>query len=228
MSHTLGLHEEILLLALRDEEGTTAGDQYAYGLAGAIAAELLLRGRIRLVEGKRKPMVEALETAPAEDVLGTCQARIAVARRRATLATWVQRLAAMRNLKHMVAQELCRRGVLRADEDKVLLLFKRKIYPEVDPGPERELTDRLREAIVGDAAEVDPRTVLLISLASSAGLLGNAFSRKELRARKKRIDAVVNGEVTGQATREAIEAAQAAMVAATIIPSIAATTVISH
>ena len=39
----LTLHEEILLLALRDEEGTIAsGTNYSYALGGAILAELIL------------------------------------------------------------------------------------------------------------------------------------------------------------------------------------------
>ena len=51
----LYLHEEIMLLALRDEEGTVEfGSMYGYALGGAILAELLLAGRISVEEGKRK------------------------------------------------------------------------------------------------------------------------------------------------------------------------------
>ena len=40
-------------------------------------------------------------------------------------------------LAHRLPDEaLCRRGILRMDEGKVLLLFKRKIYPELDPAPD--------------------------------------------------------------------------------------------
>ena len=44
-NHSLFLHEEILLLALRDEEGTIAGAMYQYAIGGALLAELLLQTR---------------------------------------------------------------------------------------------------------------------------------------------------------------------------------------
>jgi hypothetical protein len=47
-SDPLWLHEEILLLALRDKEGTFAsGSHHRHALGGAILAELLLAQRIR-------------------------------------------------------------------------------------------------------------------------------------------------------------------------------------
>jgi len=119
-----------------------------------------------------------------------------------------------------MAQQLINRGILRADEDKVFLIFTRKIYPEVNPEPERKLIDRLHRAIFMDAEEVDPRTVVLLSLANTTGLLKIVFDKKKLKTRKKRINQVINGEVTGKATKEAIEAMQAAVVVACILPAI--------
>ena len=46
MNRELHLHEEVLLLALRDREGTIAsGTHYQYAIAGALLAELLLEER---------------------------------------------------------------------------------------------------------------------------------------------------------------------------------------
>ncbi len=44
--------------------------------------------------------------------------------------------------------------------------------------------------------------------------------RKEVRARKKRIQQIINGEIVGKATKEVIEACQAAVIAAAIIPAV--------
>ena len=47
----LHLYEEIMLLALRDEEGTVAsGTMYNYAVGGALLAELLLEQRLRIEE----------------------------------------------------------------------------------------------------------------------------------------------------------------------------------
>jgi len=126
-----------------------------------------------------------------------------------------------------VAQQLCRRGILRAAEDKVLLIFTRKIYPEVNPEPERKLIERLRQAIFTESRDVDPRTVVLVSLANNTGLLKAVFDNKKLKGRKARIEEIINGEITGKAAKEAIEAMQAAVMVACIMPAIMTTT-ISH
>ena len=106
-----------------------------------------------------------------------------------------------------------------------MLVFTRRIYPETDPRPEQEIVERLRGAIFTDIRDVDPRTVVLVSLADSAGILKVVFDKKELKARKHRIEQVVNGELMGRAAKDAIQAVQAAVMVATIMPAIITTTV---
>ena len=212
---SLYVHEEIMLLALRDEEGTVEfGSNYAYAMCGAILAELLMAGRISVEEGKKKLVNPVSEEPLGDPVLDECLAKIVGAKRRATLQTWVQRLWHLKKLHHRVAQRLCDRGILRADEGTVLLIFRRKVYPEIDPRPERALIERLRKAIFGDNPRIDPRTVVLISLARSANLLVIPFKKKELKKRKKRIEQVINGEMMGKATKEAVEAVEVAVMVA--------------
>ena len=229
MENTLFLHEEILLLALRDEEGTIAsGTMYQYAIGAALLAELLLSKRIEVEQsGKRKLVNPIVSTPLGYPLIDECLEKIFVAKRRAVLQTWVSRFAGIKNLKNRVAQQLCRRGVLRADEDKVLLFFTRKIYPEINPEPERELIARLRYAVLTDTDDIEPRTVVLLSLASSTGLLKMAFNKKELKERKVRIKQIVNGEITGKAATEAIQAMQAAVMVACIMPAMMTATM-SH
>lgn len=218
------LHEEILLLALRDEQGTIApGTMYQYAIGGAVLAELLLSKRIS-VEDTKKKLVNVVDTEPVgEPLIDECLEKIGCAKRRASLQTWVSRIAGFKNLKHRVAQRLCHKGILRADEDKILLLFTRRIYPEVDPAPERRLIERLRRAIFTETMDVEPRTVVLVSLANSANLLRVVFDKKKLKNYKKRIEQIVNGEIAGKATKEAIEAMQAAVMVACIMPAVMTT-----
>lgn len=223
----LFFHEAIMLLALRDEEGTIApGTMYQYAIGGAVLAELLLLNRIGIEKSKKKKLVNLVSSKPlAEPLIDECLEKIGSAKRRASLQTWVSRFAGVKNLKHRVAEQLCKRGILRADEGNVLLIFTRKIYPEANPEPERKLIERLREAVFTDTQDVDPRTVVIASLANSAGLLKVVFDKKKLKGRKARIEQVINGEMTGKAAREAIEAMQAAVMVAVIMPAIISTTV---
>ncbi len=222
----LFLHEEIMLLALRDREGTVAsGTHYQYAIGGAVLAELLLQGRINVEQKKKKTFARVVDSTPVgEPLIDDCLARIAGAKKPAQLQTWVSKFASVKNLKNRVASQLARRAILRTDEDKVLGIFTRKVYPEVDPGPERQLIAGLHEAIFSDGGEVDPRTVVLLSLAHSADLLKLVFDKKGLKGRKKRIEQVINGEMTGQATKEAIQAMQAAVMVACIMPAVFAAT----
>ncbi len=218
----LFLHEEVMLLALRDEEGTIAsGTMYQYAIGAAILAELLLKKRIALDESRKKKLVNLISSTPlGEPLIDQCLEKIGNVKRRASLQTWVSRFAGVKNLKHRVAQQLCDRGILRATEDTILLLFTRKIYPEINPEPERKLIERLRQAIFTDSWDVDARNVVLVSLADSTGLLKEAFDKKELKGRKARIKEISNGEITGKAAKEAIEAIQAAVMVACIMPAI--------
>ncbi|MHB8902488.1 MAG: GPP34 family phosphoprotein, partial [Thermoguttaceae bacterium] len=59
--------------------------------------------------------------------------------------------------------------------------------------------------------EIDTRTAVLLSLASSTGILPTVFDRKELAPRQEHIDRITKGEQVGQAAKEAIDAMQAAL-----------------
>jgi hypothetical protein len=64
---------------------------------------------------------------------------------------------------------------------------------------------------------VDPRTVVTLSLAHQTQVLKAVFDRKELKGRKKRIEAVIQGEATGAAAKEVLEAVQAAVIVSTCV-----------
>lgn len=227
-SSTLYLHEEILLLALRDKEGTVAsGALLEYALGGALVTELLLRERISIDSTSKRKMVNVLSIEPVGvSLLDESLQRMATAKRRAALQTWVSRLAGIKWLKHRVAQRLCELGILRETEDKVLWIFTRTVYPELTHVPEQQLIERLQTAIFSDACDLDSHTAVLIALAHSAGILGNVFAKQDLKKRKQRLEQITRGDAVGQATKEAIEAMQTAIMVACIIPAVT-TTVIS-
>ena len=218
----LSLHEEIMLLALKDEAGTiAAGTVYRMAMGGAILAELLLDGHVEIVKVRRRDLVSVVDSNPTGDVLlDECLTRIAGSKRRQAAQTWVTRFSGIKRLKERVANQLVERGILRLHESTVLLIFKRQVYPELDPAPEAALVGRVREAIDGDG-EVDPRTTIIVALTSAANMLPTLFDRKTLRRHKRRIEAIIESEVAGEATRDAVAAVQAAVMTAVVIPSVA-------
>ena len=221
----LYLHEELLLLALKDARGTieSKAAMCQYALGGAILAELLLADRITIGDDKKKLVDHVPGPLIREPLLDECLDLIGSAKRRRRAVNWVTRFARIKSLKHRVAQSLCRRGILHAGEDKVLWLFTRRIYPERDPVPEQGIIERLAQAIFGDTGEVDGRTAILLALAQGVGILPIHFDKKQLKARKHRIKQIADGQLLGAATREAVQAAQAAALAACTAACTAAT-----
>jgi hypothetical protein len=221
MAHPLRLHHELLLLCLHDEKGTNAfGSMIETGLAGAVLGELMLEGRVETrPEGRKgKPLVTVVDHATlGDDVLDAGLRRLREATRRADLRRTVQGLARIKDIRARTAVALCRRGILREDEGRVLWLFKRRIYPTVDPAPERALVARVRAAVEDSGGEVAPRTALLVTLARTTGALKAVYSSRQIKAHGERLDALKElggeGSRAARAAVEAMEAAEAAMVA---------------
>lgn len=226
MPDDLYLHEESLLLALRDHDGKIAmGTQYGFALGGAILAELLLSERVVVEEDRKRKFLRLIDDTPfGDEILDECLTKVSQSPRRAQLSNWVSRFAHLKQLKNRIGLGLCRKGILKATEDRVLWLFRRKLFPEVNPAPERRVLKRLEAAIFGKASSVTPRTTVLLSLMNSSGVLKVNFDRKELKKQKKRIEQIINGDLAGRATKEAIQAMQAAVIVAAVLPSIISTT----
>jgi hypothetical protein len=219
MEEPLYLHEEIMLLALRNRDGAmVASPTYHYALAGAILAELLLRHRISIDRRARRNAVVATSRLSVGDpLLDECLAAIAGAKKPTSAQTYVSKFAMLGHLKDRAAERLCGKGVLREEEGKILGIFPTRLYPELDPEPEKRIVRRLSHAIFGDDPRLDARTIVLVSLAHHAGLLSPVFGAKETRSRKTRIEQIAKGEIAGAAVKEAIEAAQSALFVSTIV-----------
>ncbi|EDY84752.1 hypothetical protein VDG1235_4385 [Verrucomicrobiia bacterium DG1235] len=219
----LHLYQEITLLSLKDEKGTVSIQNLAQVLAGALVAELIVSKRISVTNDKKR-FVDLIDPKPTGDaLLDDCLQKLAEAKRRARLQTWVGRFAAIKRLHHKAAQSLCDRGILEQTTDKVLLVFNRTIYPEVDPKPEQKILARLENAIFSEKSKLSTEDILLVSLADASGLLDQIYTRKRLKPYRQRIKQIVEGEIAGQATREVITAIQTAIiVSAIIIPVVTA------
>lgn len=213
-----------MLLAFKDKEGTIPfGTMYNFAVAGAFIAELLLTNRIKIKHSKsRKKVVPVSNNKFGDPLLDECLEILSNSRKERDLKTWINRFANMKKLKNRTAKQLCKRGILRSKEKDVLLIFKKRVYPEINPEPERKLLNRLEKAIFSDRKNLDPRTIVIISLAHKAGILPHNFDKKRLKKKKDRIEKIIEGEIAGKVTEEAIKAMQAAIMAATTAATTAA------
>ena len=219
--HKLRLYDEVMLLALRDEKGTIeTGAWYQQAAGGAVLAELVMEERLKIAPDGKKSVVKVRSRHDVGDeLLDEWLDRIAADKVR-RVEHWINKIAGTKDLKGRIARGLARRKILRADEDKVLLLFSRKIYPEMDPEPERELRERLRGAVLSERGEVDARTSVLLALAKGTGLIELVFDKKERKRHERRIEAVIDGDACGAAVRDLVAATKVVMTSVLFTPAI--------
>lgn len=224
----LRLHEEILLLALKDEEGTTySGTSWPYAAGGAVLAELLFEDRIRLEDREGKKHLTLVNSTPlGEPVADQVLEKIASAKKTVDMPTWLGRVAGLKDLKHRIAEQLALKGVLQVETHKVMLIFSKRIYPELNPAPELEIMLRVEHAVFSDENHLDARTAILVSLAYVSGVLDPVFGKQRVAARKERLDKIAEDWPPAEAARAAIDATRAAMAA--VMAATVATNVATH
>jgi hypothetical protein len=220
----LTLYEEILLIALDDDKGTTGIESmHKNAMGGAILAELVMARAVSVGKDKKKSItaVAGAEADVSDPLLVECLELVQAAKKPKPASQWVLKFAGTKNLTKRVARQLVAKGVLKEDRDKVLGLFRRTIFPERDGGPERDLVARLRHAVFTSSPRVDERTIVVAVLANATKLLPRIFDKKKLKERKKRLENLAEGRVAAAATKEAVEAMQAAVAVAVIGASVA-------
>jgi hypothetical protein len=81
----------------------------------------------------------------------------------------------------------------------------------------------MEKAIFTSTTDLEARTVIIVALAQASGMLNGIFPRKKLKERKQRLEELTGGQLAGKATKEAVEAVQAAIMVCAIMPAIITT-----
>jgi Golgi phosphoprotein 3 (GPP34) len=219
----LALTEELLLIALEDEQGADTanwGGGVEAGLAGALLLELAAAGR---VESDDDGLVAVETCEPPDPLAAEALAAIRGAEKQRKAKDWVHRLPkALKPLRARVAEGLVERGVLEEERRKRLGLFETTRYPESDPGPERRLRAALAEVLV-TGRDPSPQEAMLISLLKAYDLVKRVVPRDDRRAASRRAKEIAEGEAIGAAVGKAVRdvhtATMTAVLAATAATS---------
>jgi hypothetical protein len=214
--------EELYLLLTKDS-GTQEqpGTQRGYGLSAALITDLVVAGSVTLTEEK-KPRVHVVNADPtAHPVLDQGLAFLAAkdGKRIDTLVT-----ATKLNPEDAVVESLVRQGILSIGSRTMLGLGKPRT-PEIDPAPERELRQRLEWVLAGGKqADLTEATLLSILQALDVAKKILAAESGGMRGKdlKARIKAVVHDSPTGDAVQRSVQAVNAALMSAAIIPAVVA------
>lgn len=204
----LTLAEELTLLAYDDESGkSTAGSYFDYGLGGALLAELALTGKVSLADKK----VTVVDPTPTGDAMLDAALNTIASSSARKPQRWVEQLR--KGTKDTVLRRLVDAGMLREESGKVLLVFSTTKYPARDTVPELEVRQRLTAAIV-EGRIPEERTLTLAVLVNACGMGPKVFPTLDKKALRRKLNELTAGNWAAKATKEAIEAVQAAVMAA--------------
>jgi golgi phosphoprotein 3 len=214
------LAEEFFLLSIDDAKGkiiTAVDDGLQIGLAGALLADLALHGKINLAD-KRLAVIDP--TLTGEPLLDEALARLGDEKKLRKTGYWVEKLAT-KKLPKRVAARLVEQNVLQIEEKRYLWVIPYDVFPQVDASAKYWVKEHLRSAVLA-SSEVTPGIVVLLSLLKACRLLNLVFTRDELKAATRKVDALVQSEPYGAAVAETIAEIEGAIAATIVIVAAAA------
>ncbi|WP_066360058.1 GOLPH3/VPS74 family protein [Herbidospora mongoliensis] len=203
--------EDVLLLGYHEKTGqpTIGSTELNAGLAGAILAELAIRGRISLAD---KKVVVTDSTPLGEPELDGALERIAAEAKIRKPEWWVDKLEGAK-LRQRLLVRLVEGGVLSEEKGKILGLFKTVKYPELDGSVERAVRARVESVLSG--AEPDARTAVVVGIMHATKALKKQFPGTD----EARVKEITEGDWAGEGVKQAIAAVEAAvlMVLTTVV-----------
>ncbi|WP_249715077.1 GOLPH3/VPS74 family protein [Rhizomonospora bruguierae] len=204
------LADELLLISYDDAGVPQAATlPLDYGLAGALLIDLALAGRVDVVDGR----VVVTNPAPTGvPLLDSALERVGGEGRKRTPQDCVRLLS--RGLRERALDRLVEANILRRDQDRVLWIIPRTIYPSTtgtEPAAETAARHRLRTAL--DRGTADARTAALAALVRAVGLEKTIAPDRPVRQTRERLGELAQGNWAAEAVRRAVQEMQAAIIA---------------
>ena len=106
--------------------------------------------------------------------------------------------------------------MLSEERRKFLGIFKTTRFPEANPGPERELRERLRAILVGER-QPTPEDAMLIALLRPYDMPERLVPKDRRKDAKRRAEEVADGGVAAAAVKDALQQIQGAILASVAI-----------
>ena len=211
--------EDVLLLLTDDTTGRTLvdGTRRDVAVAGALVGELASVGRLGVTRTTglfRRTEVRVVDATPVGDDVLDDALRRAGGWGGSSPAAVLERVR-KGNPRERVYDRLAARGILRAEQGRVLGIFPTTAWPASDSAHEAEMRRGLHDVLVVGRPPTAREAALVALLAGVDGLAkvmaDTGLPKRELNARAKR---AAPDDIGGEAVRKALEAIQSAVAAA--------------
>jgi hypothetical protein len=216
--------EDLLLLLYDDETGkpVTGSPGLDYALAGAVLIELTLQHKLDITgpNGGEKPgRLKVLDGAPTGDAIVDERLSYVVSKPGKKPKDQIGKLS--KHLRDQLLTRLAERGVLQAEQGRVLGLFPVTRWPAKDARHEAEVRAQLASVLkVGTTP--DERTGALIALMSALNVVPKVVTDAvDNRALKRRAKEIADSDWAADAVKKAVAEMQAAVTAAIVVSATA-------
>ena len=212
--------EDLLLLLYDDESGkpVTGAPGLDYALAGAVLIELTMLGKLDVAgedEEVKRGRLKVLDATPTGDAI--LDERLAYVADKPGKRPKDQIGRLSKKLRDQLLARLAERGVLTADEGKVLGIFPVTRWPAKDARHEVDVRSAL-ESVLKVGTSPDQRTGALIALLSALNVVPkvvtDAVDKKALKQRAKEI---AESDWAADAVKKAVAEMQAAVTTAIVV-----------
>lgn len=215
------LADDLLLVLIDPASGKPRvdGTKLDYGLAGALLLELVLAERVDVEDGKPSRAKVALVDGSALDDETLADAAARIAQKPRSAENLVPALA--KGLRGRLLERAERRGDVRRER----LTLRPDRWPAADDGRRRAVTTRLHDVLLAGVTP-DPRTAALVAVLASIDAAPAAVDAPDRATRKAvslRAKQIGEGAWAAASVRRAVQAAQAAIAASTVVVIAAAT-----
>jgi hypothetical protein len=218
--------EDLLLLLYNDESGKpiTGNPGLDYSLAGAVLIELTLLHKVDIAapgDDVKEGRLKVLDTSSTGDAILDQRLALLAEKSGQKPKNLMSKLS--KGLRDQVLARLAERGVLEADKDKILGLFPVTRWPAKDARHEEEVRTALG-SVLKLGTQPDERTAALIALLSALNVVPKVITDAvDNKALKRRAKEIAESEWAAAAVRKAIQEMQAAVTAAIVASTSAAT-----
>ncbi|MGZ0151741.1 GOLPH3/VPS74 family protein [Kribbella sp. WER1] len=213
--------EDLLLLLYDDQTGKpiTGAPGLDFSLAGAVLIELTLQQKLDITTEGKVGRLQVLDGAPTGDPI--LDERLSYVNDKPGKKPKDQIKPLSKHLRDQLLARLAQRGVLEADQGKVLGLFPVTRWPAKDARHELEVRAQL-ESVLTQGLAPDQRTAALIALLSALNVVPKVITNAvDTRALKQRAKEIADSDWAAAAVKKAVAEMQAAVTAAIVVSATA-------
>ncbi|MBP2350469.1 hypothetical protein JOF29_001552 [Kribbella aluminosa] len=213
--------EDVLLLLYDDQTGKpiTGSPGLDFALAGAVLIELTLQQKLDITTEGKVGRLQVLDGAPTGDPILDERLSHLVDKPGKKPKDQIKPLS--KHLRDQLLARLAQRGVLEAEQGKVLGLFPVTRWPAKDARHELEVRAQL-ESVLTQGLAPDQRTAALIALLSALNVVPKVITDSvDTRALKQRAKEIADSDWAAAAVKKAVAEMQAAVTAAIVVSATA-------